>query len=75
MNKIKRRHHQHAAADGDSAHHGFHRPYWKHAHHDWRLVVAVLLMFVAVIIYLMSDDLAWRPRSRPQPPLSGPVAK
>jgi len=61
--------------DSSSAHHGFHRPYWKHAHHDWRLVVAVLLMLVAVFIYVMSDDLALRPRSQPQQSLSGAVRK
>jgi hypothetical protein len=75
MNKINQRHHPHGSPDTDSAHPGFHRPYWKHAHHDWRLVVAVSLMLVAVIIYVMSDDLAWRPRTQPQQPLSGALAK
>jgi hypothetical protein len=71
----KHSHHQHGVPESDNVHHGFHRPYWKHAHHDWRLVVAVLLMLVAVIVYVMSDDLAWRPRSQPQQPLSGAVRK
>ncbi len=75
MNKTNHRHHRHGSPDTDSVHPGFHRPYWKHAHHDWRLVVAVSLMLVAVIIYVMSDDLAWRPRTQPQQPLSGALAK
>jgi hypothetical protein len=37
-------------------------------HHDWRFWIAVILMFGAMIIYLMSDDLAWRPRGRLQAP-------
>jgi hypothetical protein len=66
MNKIKHSHHRSEGPDSDSVPHGFHRPYWKHAHHDWRLWVAVILMLVALSIYVMSDDLAWRPRSQPQ---------
>ena len=75
MNKKKHSHHQHRGSDSDGAHHGFHRPYWKHAHHDWRLIVAVSLMLVAVFIYVMSDDLAWRPRNQSQRPISGAVVK
>ncbi|HEV3112720.1 MAG TPA: hypothetical protein VGY99_19720 [Candidatus Binataceae bacterium] len=75
MSKNKHSNHRHGNPDSDSVHHGFHRPYRKHAHHDWRLVVAVLLMLVAVIVYVMSDDLAWRPRHQPQRPLSGAFAK
>jgi hypothetical protein len=71
MDKIKRRGYQRDDPDSDSRHRGFHRPYWKHAHHDWRLVLAVSLMLVAVIIFVMSDDLAWRPRSQPQQALVG----
>lgn len=76
MNKTNHSHHRHGSPDGeDSVHHGFHRPYWKHAHHDWRLVLAVLLMLGAVTMYVMSYDLAWRPRSQPQQPASGAVSK
>jgi hypothetical protein len=32
-------------------------------------------MFVAMIVYVMSDDLALRPRSQRQQPLSGAVGK
>ena len=73
MAKTKPGHHQHV--DPDSENHGFHRPYWKHAHHDWRLWVALCLMLVAMLTYVMSDDLAWRPRSGAQQPLVGDVAK
>ena len=72
MSRTKHRHHRHSA-DSDSVNHGFHRPYWKHAHHDWRLVVAVSLMLIAILIYVISDDLAWRPRGQPHQPLSGAV--
>jgi hypothetical protein len=71
----KKKHSHHGDSGGDEVHHGFHRPYWKHAHHDWRLILAVLVMLGAVTMYVMSDDLAWRPRSQPQQPLSGAVAK
>jgi len=30
---------------------------------------------VAMLTYVMSDDLAWRPRSQPQQPLSAAVEK
>jgi hypothetical protein len=56
--------------DSDSGSHGFHRPYWKHAHHDWRLWIAVCLMLAAMFTYVMSDDLAWRPRSQLHQPTS-----
>jgi hypothetical protein len=75
LKKANHSHHHPAGPDGESVHHGFHRPYWKHAHHDWRLWVAVVVMLVAILTYVMSDDLAWRPRRQPQQPLSGAVEK
>jgi hypothetical protein len=74
MNEAKHGRHRHGGPDRDSVHHG-HSPYWKRAHHDWRFWVAVFLMFAAMIIYVMSNDLALRPRSQPQQPLSGAVGK
>jgi len=59
---------------GDSGNDGLqkdHRPYWKHAHQDWRVWVAVFVMIAGMAIYVMSDDFAFLPRSRPQPPVSG----
>jgi hypothetical protein len=37
------------------------RPYWKRAHHDWRIWVALFFMFAAIAIYVLSDDLAFLP--------------
>jgi hypothetical protein len=75
MNKNNHNHYGQGGPDSESVHHGFHRPYWKHGHHDWRLVVAVSLMLVAITIYVMSYDLAWRPRIQSQQPVSSAVAK
>jgi len=52
-----------------SAHSGEHSndlgPYWKRAHRDWRFWVGALFMSVALIVYVMSDDLALVPRVQP----------
>jgi hypothetical protein len=74
MNETKHSHHRHEGPDGDSVHQG-HRPYWKRAHHDWKFWVALFLMLAAMIIYVMSDDLALRPHRQAQQPLSGAVGK
>jgi len=74
MNEMKYGHHQHGGSNNDSVHHE-HRPYWKRAHRDWRLWIGVVLMLAAMFAYLMSDDLAWRPRLQPQRPVSGAVGK
>ncbi len=44
---------------------------WKRLHHHWYFWVAMFLMLAAVVIYVMTEDLAWVPRSQPQQPLSG----
>jgi hypothetical protein len=75
MSKTKHSHHEYEGPDADGVNHGFHRPYWKHAHHDWRLWVAVSLMLVALLTYVMTGDLAWWPRSQRQQPSSGAVVK
>jgi hypothetical protein len=72
MNEIKHNHRQHGGPDSDSVPHG-HRLYWKRAHRDWRFWGAMFLMLAVIIIYVMSDNLAWRPRSQPQQPHSGTV--
>lgn len=36
-------------------------PYWKRAHHDWRVWVALVFMLGAMAIYILSDDLAFLP--------------
>jgi hypothetical protein len=37
------------------------RPYWKRAHHDWKVWVALVFMFAAITIYVLSDNLAFLP--------------
>ncbi len=67
-------HHHHPASE----HRGTppsHRPYWKRAHTDWKLWVAVVLMLIAMMVYMGTIDLAWRPRGqRTQPAQTVPVA-
>lgn len=60
MSNAKRIHNGRGTPDA-SAHHE-RRPYWTRAHYDWRFWVALLLMFGAMGIYVMSDDLAFLPR-------------
>jgi len=43
-------------------------PYWKRAHRDWRFWAGVRFMSVALIVYVMSDDLALVPRIQPRQP-------
>jgi len=66
-------HHHHRPASDSGGTAPSHKPYWKRAHTDWRLWVGVIVMFVAMIIYVMSQDLAWRPRSKPRQPQSSAV--
>jgi hypothetical protein len=74
MTENRHNRHQHVWPANGGVHHDG-RPYWKRAHHDWRFWVAVFLMFAAMMIYVMSDDLAWRPRRQVQQPVSGAVGK
>lgn len=65
----KSKHHRHRDPDSESV--GFHRPYWRSAHKDWRLWIAVGLMLIAMLTYVASGDLAWRPGAKaPQIPPS-----
>jgi hypothetical protein len=70
---IKIKHHHHEDLNSDSV--GFHRPYWRSAHRDWRLWIAVGLMLVAMFTYIASGDLAWRLPSHPQQPPSSAADK
>jgi hypothetical protein len=74
MNDIKKSHHLYGESESKSVQQD-HSPYWKRAHRDWRIWVAVLLMIAGMIIYVMSEDLSSRPLSRPQQPQSGAVGK
>jgi len=74
MDESKHGHQRHGGPGRDSSHDG-RRPYWKRAHRDWRFWVGLVFMFAAISIYVMSEDLAWMPRSQPRQPLSGAVGK
>jgi len=50
-----------------------HPAYWKFAHHNWRFWVGLILIFASMFIYLMTEDLSWRPRHQPSQPQSGGV--
>jgi hypothetical protein len=74
MDESKHSHQRHGGSGRDSSHDG-QSPYWKRAHRDWRFWVGLVFMFAAISIYVMSEDLAWMPRSQPRQPLSGTVGK
>jgi hypothetical protein len=74
MNKSKQGHHILGGLESESVQQD-HRPYWKRAHRDWRIWVAVLFMIAGMIVYVMSEDLSVRPRDLPQQPKSGAVRK
>ena len=38
---------------------------WRRVHHRWYFWVGVFLMMVAIGTYVMTEDLAWRPRGHP----------
>ena len=74
MNDIERNHHVHDRSDNEGAQHP-HNFYWRRAHRDWRVWVAVLLMIACVIIYVMSDNLSLRPGKQQQQPMPAVVAE
>jgi hypothetical protein len=42
--------------------------FWKHAHRDWRVWCAVVLMLALMCVYVMTDGLSLRPGKRPIQP-------
>ena len=74
MSENKRSHRHHGEQHHNSDHQG-HRPYWTRAHRDWKFWVALSLMLAAMVIYVMSEDLAFRPHRQAQQSLSGPVGR
>jgi hypothetical protein len=40
------------------------RPDWRRLHHSRLFWVGLSMMLLAITIYVLSDDLAWRPRIR-----------
>ena len=67
MSYLKQIHQVHEEPVNDDAHQD-HRPYWKRAHRDWRVWLGVILMIAGMFVYVMSQDLSLRLRSRPQQP-------
>jgi hypothetical protein len=66
MNESNYGHAGNEGPDPGSVHHHAHhdqRPYWKSAHRDWRIWVALLIMLAAITIYVLSDDLAFLPHA------------
>jgi hypothetical protein len=45
------------------------RPFWKHAHKDWRVWMAVLLMLALMLVYVITDNLSHRPGQAPSQPM------
>jgi hypothetical protein len=56
---MNKRVHHHGRAEEASA-----RLNWRRLHHTRMFWVGLFLMLLAVTIYVLSDDLAWRPRLR-----------
>jgi hypothetical protein len=67
---MKQSHPLHEGASGQGAR----RPYWKHAHRDWRFWGALGLMLAAMTMYVATNDLALRPRRQTAPP-SGVIGR
>jgi hypothetical protein len=70
------RHGKHRKSSETQAENEFEREsYWRNAHKDWRVWVAVGLMLVAMLTYVMSMDESVRPgvaAGQPMPAASGP---
>ena len=55
----KHHHHPHEGhGDGSRVQHSAKKP----VHHDWRFYAAGLMILVALLLYLLSGDLAFQPR-------------
>jgi hypothetical protein len=50
-------------------------PYWKRMHRSWPFWVGMVLVTVAIVFYVLSDNLALIPRSRPQKPRAGQLGQ
>jgi hypothetical protein len=73
MSRQERR--QQARNNPEHAIRDMHGPYWMRAHRDWRFLAVVFVMLGAMLTYLFTSDLAWRPHHRLAQPvmvLSGP---
>jgi hypothetical protein len=43
--------------------------FWKHAHRDWRVWIAVMLMLALILTYVFTDSLSLRWGKRAGPPI------
>jgi len=53
---------EHLHPMGESQH--GHTPYWRRAHHDWRFWFALIAIFVALAVYVGTNDLSIIPSGR-----------
>jgi anti-sigma-K factor RskA len=67
MSATKRERVQHEEPHGTAE--SPHRPYWKRMHRSWFFWVAAVAMLAAMVIYVMSIGLVFRPRGQAQPAL------
>lgn len=74
MNEIRHSNHGNEGPEHEHVRHDPNPPYWRRAHQDWRVWVAVVFCMTAIAIYILSDDLAFLPHP-PQRPPSGALAK
>jgi hypothetical protein len=74
MSENKRSHRQHGEHDRNMDHQG-RRPYWTRAHRDWKFWIALSLMLAAMAVYVMSDNLAFRPHRHVQQSQSGAIGR
>jgi len=60
-------HHINERQENNNEYHD-HSPYWKRAHRDWRIWVGVILMFTAILYYIMSDNFIFAPHKQLKQP-------
>ena len=58
MNEGKHSSHQHGTPARESIRHEP-DPYWKRAHHDWRMWVGLFFMLAAITIFVLSNNLSF----------------
>lgn len=56
----------HGAKPRDHEHPRHH--FWKHAHRDWRVWIAVVLMLALMMVYVMTSNLSLWPGKHAAPP-------
>ena len=74
MENFDQDHHLRGESKSDGAEHR-QGPYWKYAHKDWRVWFGVVLVFAAIVIYVLSEDFGSLSRNRPQTSSLGTAGK